>query len=150
MHLSQFDGNIFTFRSAQLTGSALALNSDTAYTPGSWHSLIVTLDFTSQDAKMYQDNVQVASDTTFSPSTGTYDTDLRIGNSGSTSPNDRRFKGSMAWLCIVEGIVDSTWRTNYHSNQLIDLNTNNDFLLIPFVGDWSESPTATAGFCKAS
>lgn len=138
-------GNVLRFR----TYSGGAWRTGLTYTFTSnidtWISVICTYNSASGH-NLYINNVSQGSDAVTGSITDTTN-DLKIFGDG-TSNLPTGFK--IAWLNMTNAVQDSTWRTDYHTNQLINYTTNTNITIIPFMGDESPEPLATAGLFKAS
>ena len=113
---------------------------------GNWISVIATYKSTSSGQKLYIDNVLQGSDSETGAIT-TNANDLKIAGDGTLNlPNNT----ALSTLTIIHKEVASGWRTDYHSNRLIDTSDGNDEILsIPFTGIEDPKPNATTGICQS-
>jgi hypothetical protein len=143
--LKSESGNVLRFR----TYSGGAWRTGLTYTFTSnidtWISVICTYNSASGH-NLYINNVSQGTDAITGSITGTSN-DLKIFGDG-TSNLPTLFK--LSWLNITNAVQDSTWRGKYHTDQLIDYSTDTNITIIPFMGDESAEPLASAGLFQAS
>lgn len=137
--------NSNTLRFRTYSGGAWRTGLTYTLVPDAWVSVIATYNSASGH-NLYINNSSVGSDSDTGSITGTSN-DLKILGDG-TSNLPTGFK--IAWLSMSNAVENSTWRGNYHTDQLLNFDTNTSITIIPFVGDESPEPLATAGLFKAS
>lgn len=138
-------GDVLTWRTYSSGAWRTGLTYDLTSSIDTWVSVIATYNSASGHV-LYINNVSVGTDSDSGSITGTSN-DLKILGDG-TSNLPSGFK--VAWLVMTDAVQDSTWRGNYHTNQLLDFETDTNITIIPFVGNENPEPLATAGLCKAS
>lgn len=137
--------NSNTLRFRTYSGGAWRTGLTYTLVPNSWVSVIVTYD-SSVGHSLYINNSIIGSDSTTGSITGTSNNVKILGDGTSNLPTG--FK--IAWLSMSSAVESSTWRGNYHTDQLLNFDINTSITIIPFVGDESPEPLATAGLFKAS
>lgn len=138
-------GNTLRFRT--YSGGAWRTGVDYVFTSNidSWISVICTYS-SAIGHILYINNISQDTDAS-SGSISATSNDLKILGDG-TSNLPTGFK--VAWLVMTNAVQDSTWRSKYQSSQILDFSTDTNITIIPFVGDESVEPLATAGLFKAS
>jgi hypothetical protein len=138
-------GNKIQFRI--YSGGAWKTGLEYTYTPNTWVNIVATYKSTSSGQKLYVNGSLNTSDSE-SGSINTTANNLKIGGDGTSNLPANT---SISWLTFLNKEVDTTWITNFATNDILDTSgTNTEILTIPFIGNEEPKPNATSGLCRST